>query len=256
MRRISVTCVFIFLIVVLASCGGSEEAAIERPGGEAPEVAEGNSAKESSSCLQAYKEERPTCDLVSLETMQSIFPDANEIEVRGADSAPEPVRKMFKGRCTWSWDTDRTVTIEHELPTGDVLSGEQQVSAQVIVGGISKMSLKTFRTAYRTPTEEEKAEIEERFAQQVEKEEAAEDLTDEQKDLGEEIVGNATSEMKYEAVDGLGRAAAWGKVGSSQLVVLHRDTKFQVDVIDAYEEGEKNKQAAIEIARAVLANCE
>ncbi|MDX1604605.1 MAG: hypothetical protein R3202_00350, partial [Candidatus Competibacterales bacterium] len=144
-------------------------------------------------------------------------------------------------------------TFEHELPTGDVLTGEQQVGAQVIIGAISRMSPETFRTAYRTPTEEEKAEIEKQLAEQIEKEDAAEDLTDEQKNMGKGIVGGAVGNMKYEAVDGLGRAAAWGK---SHLVVLHHDTKFQVDVIDAYEESEKNRQAAIEIAKAVLANCE
>ncbi len=118
-----------------------------------------------------------------------------------------------------------------------------------------------FVREYKTLTPEESKRMREQMEAALQDKVESGELTQEQADLSKGF-GKAIGKSVWVAVDGIGDLAVWGNAlpdkespTSGTLAVLVGDTQFSLNV-DLLESKEASKQAAIELAEAVLARCE
>jgi hypothetical protein len=80
------------------------------------------------------------------------------------------------------------------------------------------------------------------------------EVSKEGKKIGTGMAGSMFEDLRYESVDGLGTAAAWGgTMGSLGLKVLAGGWEFEI-VADVSGDEVKNRKTAIALAKKVLAN--
>lgn len=118
-----------------------------------------------------------------------------------------------------------------------------------------------FAREYKTLTPEESKRMREQMEAALQDKVEAGELTQEQADLSKGF-GKAIGKSVWVAVDGIGDLAVWGNAlpdkespTSGTLAVLVGDTQFSLNV-DLLDSKDASKQAAIELAKAVLASCE
>ena len=87
--------------------------------------------------------------------------------------------------------------------------------------------------------------------------ERSDGLTKDQKEMAAGMSKGFLNNMKYEAVEGVGTAAAWGGVGAggSSLKVLDGDTEFEIRANISEVEAD-NKKLAAALARSLIASCQ
>jgi hypothetical protein len=155
--------------------------------------------------------------------------------------------------CQYSWAGPRKASREVmgrkiEYPVND------SVSLKWIRVLDAKDPLAYFRNSYRPLTEEEKAELKARMQKRMDEKAAKGDVSRETANAGGKMAGGMIGGLRFERVEGVGTAAAWGgTMGSYGLKVLDRDTEFEISV-DVYEDDAKNRDAAIRLAKKILAN--
>lgn len=138
----------------------------------------------------------------------------------------------------------------------------------VVIRSIIPMSLSTFQQSYKEVTDEQKqvadeviADIAEGNSGNVEADKALKKAK-EQNISKEDIkktggtLTNAFQEISkgYRKVEGLGDAAVWNVV-TSELYVLQNGVKFEIRT-DISNDTEKNKMAAIKLAKIILKKCQ
>ncbi len=239
--RILVLVVMVALIGMTTACSGgtSSEPAISDTGGT--EAGSGG-----SSCLGEYTDK--ICELLTEEMVRAQFPEMPE-------EFKTSTRTTGFNMCNYNWMGSRKgsrevggMVIEYEL--------KDVVSIQFLKVLKQEDPLAFFHNSYRTLTPEEKEKQAESFREQMDKQAKKAELSEEGQEMGEALGTGILNSQKYESVDGVGTAAAWGGMaGQKSLQVLHHDTKFEL-LVDVYEEEARNLEAAVALARKILAFCD
>lgn len=206
-----------------------------------------NSSSKSSaekSCISSFI--KTPCALLTTEVVKKEFSQFP------ADAEKKEIVQIKS--CSYSWPSKGRIKImkiagrEMEIP----------VSSEIGISWIKKKDIKTalpsFRNAYRTLSEEEKKRA--AAAMQKALDERSEGLTESQKKMASGMSKGFLNNMKYESVEGVATAAAWGGAGAggSSLRVLDGDTEFQLSVnisdVDA-----DNKKLATSLAKSLITSC-
>jgi hypothetical protein len=200
----------------------------------------------ASSCLDSYSDK--ICDLLTEEMVRSRVSDMPaEVKQRAQTSG-------FT-MCSYSWPGPRT--------------GSREIAGQVIEYSIKDTVaikwlrvLKTddplgrFKNSYRAMTPEEKAKAMEALRKATDKKVQDGELSEDGAKIGDDLGSGLLSTLRFEVVEGVGTAAAWGGTGeNSSLKVLDRDTEFEV-VVDVYEDEARNREIAINVAKTIVAVCD
>jgi hypothetical protein len=184
------------------------------------------------------------CALLTEEMVRAVVPKmAAEVEHQtGAGSM------KF---CSFAWDGSRKAATEVggqtiESPVADTVSLKWLRKAR------GDDPLAYFQNAYRTPTPEELAKLQEQMRKALEKKVAEGTISESAARTGEGVGKSMFSGARFEAVEGVGTAAAWGgAAGTPGLKVLSGDMEFEISV-NAYEDEAKNRDASIRLAKAIL----
>ena len=152
--------------------------------------------------------------------------------------------------CIYEWESNRTRTIkvtgrEMTIPSPNRIG----VANLSFYGEKIKDPLAYFKNAHRTPTEEEKTYMQQEMTKKLEEEE----LSAPQKETGTKLTTSVMDKIQFEAVEGIGDAAAWDFMDSA-LVVLTGRTKFKI-IVDISDAKEENLAIAKKLAILVLKKC-
>jgi len=226
---------------IVAACSGGTSSEPRNS-----DIAEAVAGDEGSSCLGEYADK--LCELLTEEMVRSQFPEMPE------DVEPESRTSGFN-MCRYAWPGPRMgsreiggMVVEYEL--------KDVVEIKFLKVLRRDDPLATFRNSYHTLTPEEKKRAAEAFREGMDKKVKDEELSKEGGEIGEAMGTGLLDNLRYESVDGVGTAAAWGGSGGQlSLQVLHRDTKFEV-LVDVYEEETRNREAAVALALQVVAVCD
>lgn len=153
--------------------------------------------------------------------------------------------------CMYQWDSERTFVTK-------VGSREVQVPKpnKIGIGSLSfyadriKDPLAYFKNAHRTPTVEEKAEMQKRMKEKMEEK----GLTTSQKETGTNLTVSLSDQISFTTIGGLGDAAVWDHMDNS-LVILAGRAKFKV-YVEISGNVEENQGLAIKLAKRILAKCD
>lgn len=226
------------LPVMLAACSDSDTSSSSNES-----TASKNSQKKS--CISSYIEK--PCTLLTTAMVKNAYPLL-------PDNAEQQETKQLQA-CSYDWPSNgriRTMNV-----AGRTM--EIPVSDEIGISWIKKKKMDTalasFRSSYRTLSEEEKARAAAAMQKALDK--RSEGLTESQKKMAAGMSKGFLSNMKYEAVDGVGSAAAWGGVGAggSSLKVLDGDTEFEIKANISDVEAD-NKKLAAELAKSLIASCQ
>ncbi len=198
-----------------------------------------------SSCIVDYIDK--PCELLTAELIKVDFP-----------LLPDQVEKqevLQLQSCAYIWPSDGRISTmkvagkEMEIPVSNEI-GIKWIRQK---GGDN--ALQYFRNAYHTPTEEEKASAAAAMDRALE--ERSGELTQGQKSMASGMTKGFMNEMKFESLDNIGTAAAWGGGAgpiASSLKVLDNDTEFEI-VANISADDAINKALASDIAKSVIASC-
>lgn len=153
--------------------------------------------------------------------------------------------------CMYQWDSERTSLTK-------VGSREIQVPKpnKIGIGNLSfygdriKDPLAYFSNAHRTPTAEEKAEMQKRMKEKMKEK----GLTTSQKETGTNLTVLLSDQISYTTIGGLGDAAVWDHMDNA-LVILAGRAKFKV-YVEISGNMEENQGLAIKLAKRILAKCD
>ncbi|MEN8149686.1 MAG: hypothetical protein ABFS86_07670 [Planctomycetota bacterium] len=157
--------------------------------------------------------------------------------------------------CQYSWPSERKASrevmgrkIEYAVDNVVCLKWIRKVK--------SKDPLGRFRNSYKTMTPEEKAQAKEAFERAMAAKVESGEVSRDGKKIGTSTTGSMVDSLRFDAVDGVGTAAAWGGTKDSiGLKVLDVDWEFEV-VANVSDDETKNREAAIALAKRILANAE
>lgn len=157
--------------------------------------------------------------------------------------------------CRYSWSGGRQQSIQIGAMTMDVDTDDQVTLSNIRPQEVDD-PVQTFRFSHRTPDAEQQARM-----NAIARERADEELKDKQLSDGaaeavRSAAGSIASRIEWEAIEGLGDAAAWGGVGRFKLLdVLVGNTTFSIDAQVANAETDR-RDAAVAVARAIVARCD
>lgn len=214
-------------------CGQGDESSSDE-GVEEGALQAGENGGES--CVADYAD--APCELLTPDLVRAQFPDAPP-DVEG--------RSLMPDMCNYRWPSDR---VSQRTFQGQTIESEE--TNDVGLNHIDTYKYdppERFRTAYlRENRGRDQAMLEEHAEQ--------EGLDEAERETAEDIVESAAGSMRFEPIDGIGDMASWGGPGGGgTLYVLDGDTKFEIASSVSADESE-NREAAIRLARAVMAACD
>ena len=188
------------------------------------------------------------CDLMSADDVRSVVPDLP------ADATHYTGTKSLK-MCQYTWPSDRKAT---RTVMGRTI--EYAVENTVCLNWIRKVrgtdALAWFKNAYRAMTPEEKAQMKAALEKAMDEKVESGEVSRDAKKVCTSTSGGMIDTLRFENVDGVGTAAAWGGTKDSVgLKVLDGDWEFEIQV-DVSEDEAENRAAAIALAKKVLANAD
>lgn len=228
--------------LVLAACGlggcfGSDDSASSEGAAQA-------SSKASSKVEACLRKAMPEpCTLLQNAGAEGLYPD---------DLTFAPQEYGGQVSCTASWSAGR----EQEIKAG-AMTFSGPVDDTVELNGIRELSddleraSNMFAAQHRTRSDEEKARLAETAAEAARKE-----VGDQHKDMATDLASKFVNAIEYEAIDGVGDAAAWGGVGRfKQLAVRAGRMAFQVRMTRSNEEPQVIADS-VQLAKAVIEGCQ
>lgn len=239
------------LLALLNACGESSSATVASTDTPSADVAAASSDYDLSCMLE---EGRSICDFLDPEVVFQFLPrEAEQTKYRD-------LKRGSMASCGYAYPTGKNYTVRvvgqnitagHDMSIG-IFGVKQSRSSDPLAG---------FKATYRSMGEEEVAAKKKQMQDDIQKKIDAGELD---KTAGE-LAGGFTNQIrttKYEPVEGLGTAATWDisederKVPTiGTLYVLAGDVIFGITA-DMTTSKEDSKQAAIAVARAVLASCD
>lgn len=207
-----------------------------------------------TSCLS--EEGRSLCDFIDPALVKKYFPEGAETE------GFQDTKRGMLSNCE--------ISLAHPTKTVDIKVGTMNMStpAEYVVRlhGVNayesaEKAVTRFRGEFRTFTPEEIARTREQMEAGVQAKIDAGELTQEQGEMAKGF-GKMVGKSTWEPVEGIGDLAVWGNVlpekespTSGTLAVLHGDTKFSLDV-DLLESKAASREAAIALAKSIIAQCD
>jgi hypothetical protein len=221
----------------LSACGG-ESAGTAGEGSEASGATAAAETSGAGSCVADYADS--PCSLLTAELARREFPQAP------ADLEPEVAGSV----CELSWESERTRQMDVGSRTMEVPDDDQ-----LSLGWIEtyqERPAEQFRRAY-LPTQEEMERGAEMMQEEFEERAEERGLSESQEEAGQELGEAVASGNRFEPVDAVGDQASWN-ARFNELNVLQGNAKFRVAArVSASEE--ENRQAAVDLAKAVMAAC-
>ncbi|TXF91479.1 hypothetical protein FUA23_01935 [Neolewinella aurantiaca] len=255
------TCiVFLSLSFLLSACGSEASADLSVTGNasidKALAEAETQLGTTSSGSFCLGQEGTSVCDFLDKGLIAGYLPEGAEEK-----GYKETDRSMLSS-CGYS--------IEHPTKTISlkVAKSVMKVPATYLISlaGISsydtaEKARSRFLNTYKTFTPEEAADLRKKMEEGIDAKVAKGEITAEQGEMSKGF-GGIVGKARWEPVSGVGDLAVWGNSlpdkepeTKGSLAVLRGDTYFTIDV-DLLESRAHSKEAALEIARAVLAKCD
>lgn len=147
------------------------------------------------------------------------------------------------------------------------LKGEYEQKDVITLGSVKPISLTQFEDSYRVITEEEEQVAKEAFEDLTDGKSGDKQADEAMKKLKENNIDVATVKKAggalmdafkeisagYRAEKGLGDAARWN-VATTQMTVLQNGVQFEL-YVEISNDAEKNREAAIAIAKEILKKC-
>lgn len=239
MKRMSQPVTFA-LLLTLAACGGKGSSSNGTPAFSGPK-----------SCLSQYDEK--IADLLPLERVRGVLDLGSAEPEQKVQNHPS-----LKG-VSWSWDSDRT----REMTVGGqtlTLPVSNQVSiSQFKLLDQEKHGPKDAKTYvennFRSISAEEMTRIQAQMQEQIQKRVEKGEMTAEQAKLaggmGEGFMG---TERVVDTIEGVGDACRW-TAKDKTLAVGHRNVFFTI-YVDVNQDNDVNRDKAVELAKAILAECD
>lgn len=207
-----------------------------------------------TSCLG--KEGASLCDFIDPALIKKYLPAGGELK-----GYKDTERSMLSG-CA--------ISVEHptkkvELKVG-TLNMTTPAEYRISLHGISsyesaEKAVNRFRGEFKTFTAEEIAETRKRMDEGIQAKIDAGEITAEQGEMSKGF-GKMVGKSVWKPVQGVGDLAVWGNALPDKepptmgtLAVLHGDTKFSLDV-DLLDSKEASREAAIALAKAIIAQCD
>lgn len=207
-----------------------------------------------TSCLG--KEGKSLCDFIDPALIEKYLPAGGEPK-----GYKDTERSMLSG-CA--------ISIEHPTKKVDIKIGTMNMTApaeyRISLHGINsyenaEKAARRFQGEFKTFTPEEIAETRKRMEEGIQAKVDAGELTEEQGKMSKGF-GKMVGKSVWEPVQGVGDLAVWGNVlpekespTSGTLAVLHGDTKFSLEV-DILESKAASREAAIALAKSIIAQCD
>lgn len=207
----------------------------------------GNTAAESSSpaasCVADFV--RSPCDLLTAERLRSIYPELP------ADVQQQDVPQITS--CSYIWPSDgRTM----DMTIGGNVTKiplDNEIGIRWIKQKTGNTITADFQRAYRTLSDEERARAAAMMNEGLEKRTG--DLSETGRKVAADLGNSMISSITFDAVSGIGTAAAWGGTPKSlSLKVLDGDTEFEI-VANVSNVEADNRALAEQVARSVLEHC-
>ncbi len=226
------------LAALISACGDGDTSATA----PAETAAADRAPPSGSSCIADFAQ-RP-CQLLTADLVRDVYPSLPE-SVNTSETLPT-------SSCQHSWGGDRARLInvgalEVEIPH------DNRVALSWIRQHEASRATHQFQLTYRNLSEEEMAATLAALDEQLASMEG--EMPEEERVLAGRIGRDMIAATRYEPVDNLGSAATWTGGGQANtLKVLDRDTEFGIEV-DIDDDGEVNRELAIQLARAVIASC-
>ncbi|MCG8464390.1 MAG: hypothetical protein MI750_06000 [Xanthomonadales bacterium] len=197
------------------------------------------------------------CILAAKDDPCAIMSDAAVRESFGLAEQELSYQQIAMGNpsCRASWNGGRQQSIDlgaagtHSTAVDD----EAGINSIIMINDDVERAAQMFAMQTRSRSAEEKRKLAEHTAEQVGR---SESIDEEHQEMAQDFARSMMSKLDYQAVEGVGDAAAWGGVGRfKQLAVRVANVRFEVSVTVAEDEA-KNREAAIEFAKNVLSYCE
>lgn len=185
-------------------------------------------------CLQQHAGKLDT-----LLTKQDIAPYVGD----AAGKVETDYEKQFEDHITYTWPSDRTMTM---------MGSTYPADSKIGLGGLKTYSgeghpVQWFKSRHHNMTQKEKKKAHAAINAQLQKQGQTAGSA------GNAITGAATSGIKFDAVSGVGDAAAWDYLDKA-LAVLTGDTEFKV-FAEVSADTDRNKAVARKLANSILADC-
>ncbi len=225
------------LAALISACGDGDTTTAT---GEPP--AADRAPSRAGSCVADFTEQ--PCQLFSTDLVRQVH--------AGLPDELETSETLATNSCQHSWPGDRVRLVD--LGSFEV---ETPVDNRVAISWIRRhdagVATQQFQLTYRNLDEEEMAATLAALDEQLAGMEG--EMSEEERVLAGRIGRDMIAATRYEPVDNLGSAATWTGGGQANtLKVLDRDTEFGIEV-DIDDDGEVNRELAIQLARAVIASC-
>lgn len=234
----------ISLILGLTACGGESAAPSSA---QVATPAKASVPSSVSSCM-ARAIEAP-CDVLTEAVIRAALPQVTQALTQSADN-------VAGAACTLTWTAGRQTTLKAGQMTMDV-----PVDDSVRLSSVRRLDGRDapaafFARAHRTPDAEQKARAIAAANAELDKRVEAGEIAAEHENLGKDFAANLMNKITWDAVDGLGDAAAWGGVGRFKtLDVLMGDVQVSL-LADTSNEETERRDASIAVARALIAQCD
>lgn len=196
------------------------------------------------SCFEKYADRLD--EWLTREDIVSIFPGLPaEAAINYSRNVPIAYRSSV-----YQWKSDRfSISFVGSREVRSPRPNKIGVGHLSVYGDRVKDPLTYFRNAHRTPTAEEKSELQQRMKTKMEEK----GLTSSQKGAGTTLTAALSEQILFTNVEGLGDAAAWDHMDHS-LVILVGRVRFKV-FVEISGNVEDNQELAIKLAKKILEKC-
>lgn len=227
-------------LLTLSSCGGKDSPSNSAPAFSGPK-----------SCLSQYDDK--IADILPLELVKAAFDLGSAEPEQKVQDHPS-----LKG-VSWSWDSDRTRDMNMggqtiPLPVSNQVSISQfKLLDQAEFG---PKDAKTYvESNFRSISAEEMSRIQAQMQEQIQKRVEKGEMTAEQAKLaGGMSEGFMGTERVVDTIEGVGDACRW-TAKDKTLAIGHRNVFFTL-YVDVTQDNDVNRDKAIEVAKAILAECD
>lgn len=235
----------LLISLLVIACGGSDNNA-------STEVkSQKKVSNNRTSCLVKYAEE--PCTILSVEAIKELGEISQEISEK---QPHKMIKQTFMKMCIYNWEAGRKEVVkvmktQIEVPfASNIRVGALRILDKETLSDGRLTKVEYFNRRFKTMTEEDKAKAKEILDKNTT------DLKSSEKALSNRIL-DAASNMKFEAIEGLGDMASREnsrKSAEASVHVMHGNVIFTV-MANATEDQENNFAIAQKVARAVLAKC-
>lgn len=148
---------------------------------------------------------------------------------------------------SYKWDNGREVLLDNEYMITPMMIPEQDF---IQLSWVRSTTLADFKSSYRTPTQEELAQMDAAMNQKLAEMEADGKIDKSHANIANNLASDFSSNISYTHIPNLGEYALWNDKDKN-LKVYYQGMEFQITIVNGDNETEKRKKC-VEAARLVL----